>query len=71
MQVIGSQRRETLEESGCVVKKRINKNLVILLDKETGITELWITSDDSAGYVIEIDGIGYEFVRCDAKESKS
>jgi hypothetical protein len=36
---------------------------VVLFNKETGISELWTKGNDFAGYVIEIDGIGFEFVR--------
>lgn len=62
---IGSQRRDTLEESGMRLVKRIDASDVILAhaDDERLPMELWTMRDDFAGYVIEIDGKGYEFVR--------
>jgi len=65
MKTIGSQTRETLAESGYSLIGRIDVNEVILQDSADsgGKPELWTQRDDFAGYVIEIDGIGYEFVR--------
>lgn len=34
-----------------------------ILKTESGKLELWTERDDFAGYVVVIDGIGYEFVR--------
>jgi len=34
-----------------------------LRHKETGRQELWMECDEFAGYVIEIDGMGFEYVR--------
>lgn len=61
MRKIGSQIRETLEESGMEIHERLNSNEVILVDEE-GKMELWVKRDDFAGYVIEILGKGYEFI---------
>ena len=58
---IGIQYRETLEESGYTVLE-IHDGYVHLMD-EIGKVELWQENDDFAGYVIDIGGIGYEFVR--------
>ena len=77
METIGSQKREKIEDTNYTVQF-MDEHLVlsahgvkrmevgpdaVLLNKETGIAELWTQRDDFAGYVIEIDGIGYEFVR--------
>lgn len=59
MKQIGSQIRETLEDSGCQFHRRINSEEVILI--EDGQFQLWAKNDHHSGYVIEIDGIGYEF----------
>ena len=57
----GSQYRETLAEAGYRLIQK-NDRYALLEDKDTGVLELWVQRDDFAGYVIEIDGIGYEFV---------
>jgi hypothetical protein len=62
MKTIGSQKRELLSESGMTICKKYKKE-VILADRN-GDHELWVLNDHYAGYVIEIDGKGYEFVRC-------
>jgi hypothetical protein len=61
---IGSQNREKIEDTEYEVEKFLDddKDEVILIDTETGKKELWAKRDDFSGYVIEIDGIGYEFV---------
>ena len=61
MKTIGSQKRETLAESGMRILKRWSKKEVILTD-DTGIEEVWYENDHFAGYVIEINGKGYEFL---------
>ena len=61
MKKIGSQIRETLEEAGFELIER-NGDEVILKEIETLNLELWVKSDDYAGYVVEIDGVGYEFI---------
>jgi excisionase family DNA binding protein len=58
---IGSQYRETLEASGYTLHERLDHEFV-LLQSDTGQVELWIQNDHYAGYVVEIDGAGYEFV---------
>lgn len=60
MRQIGSQTRETLEEAGLTLHKRVNESEVILTDT-SGKMELWCLRDDFAGHVVEIDGKGYEF----------
>ena len=77
MKTIGSQKRELLKDTDYVVQF-IDEHLVlsetgaqqlesgpevVLLNQATGKEELWTKNDDFAEYVIEIDGIGYEFVR--------
>jgi oligoribonuclease NrnB/cAMP/cGMP phosphodiesterase (DHH superfamily) len=58
--ITGSQTRETLEEAGATVHKRLSPTEVIL--EIDGNFELWSEKDDYAGYVIEVDEKGYEFV---------
>jgi hypothetical protein len=63
---IGSQSRESLEESGYKIVyfiKECGDKAVILEYIEDGIKEIWILNDQVAGYCIEINGEGYEFVR--------
>lgn len=60
---IGSQYRETLAQAGYRVEERLNRQEVILEEISSGKLELWVLSDDHSGWVIEIDGKGYEFVR--------
>ena len=60
MKTIGSQKRETLQEAGFELVEK-SDNQVILKEIETLNLELWVKNDDYAGYVVEIDGIGYEF----------
>lgn len=61
MKTIGSQNRSTLEEEGLKFHQRLNDTNVILSD-EHGNFALYIQNDHFAGHVVEIDGIGYEFV---------
>ncbi|KKN21281.1 hypothetical protein LCGC14_0927120 [marine sediment metagenome] len=61
MKQIGSQIREELSESGYKLVDTMHGQLDAILENENG-QELWSKSDDFAGYVIEIFGIGYEFV---------
>ena len=61
---IGSQNREPLNESGYHMHKRISRKEIILeKDDIPGDYELWYKNDNHAGYVIVVDGAGYEFVR--------
>jgi hypothetical protein len=64
MEERGSQRREKIEQTDMVLEKRKSPTEVILRDKNdpNAPLELWSLSDDYAGYVIEIDGKGYEFI---------
>jgi len=61
---IGSQRREKIEDTDMELAYRVSPQDVILKDKTDPRLphEHWTLSDDYAGYVIEIDGKGYEFV---------
>ena len=76
MKQIGSQIRERIEDTNYIIQFR-DEHLVlsakgvrglecgpdvVLLNQTTGIAELWTERDDFAGYVIEIDGKGFEFV---------
>jgi hypothetical protein len=68
---IGSQFRETLEETDYKVVSHVKSNphisgdrdTVVLQDTDTGVQELWVANNDHAGWTVEIDGVGYEFVR--------
>ena len=64
MRTIGSQIRATLKEAGLILVEidRENKT-AILYDSETEKEELWSEQDDFAGFTVEINGVGYEFVR--------
>lgn len=66
---VGSQNREPIADTEYIV---IGKEIgvkdktvmdVILQDQESGQEELWTANDDYAGYVIVIDGIGFEYVQ--------
>ena len=57
----GSQIRETLAASGMTLVSTGQGH--VTLQGGNGIRELWSQNDSYAGYVIEIDGMGYEFVR--------
>lgn len=58
----GSQTRDTLAGAGLTVRD-LFKNGDAYLKDESGKVELWHKNDNFAGYVIEINGEGYEFVR--------
>lgn len=61
---IGSQSREPLNESGYKLFMRVSDTDVILMSEENSqICELWCAEDDHVGYTIEVDGVGYEFIR--------
>jgi len=63
---VGSQTREPIEDTEYELLEFIeypSGQDAVLLNKETGIKELYVEKDDFAGYVIEIDGRGFEFVR--------
>jgi len=66
--MIGSQIREPLEESGYELAGYLDnaKDIAVLksIDKaDKGKMEIWTRNDHFAGYVIELHGVGYEFVR--------
>lgn len=63
MKQIGSQNREPLSESGLAVRFGPNDDGEVILNDRNGNMELWQKTDDFAGYVIEINGKGYEFAR--------
>ncbi len=67
MEKIGSQTRELLEESGMDLiydeGEHAENTGVILQDRGGSNPELWVKNDQYAGHVIEIDGVGYEFIR--------
>lgn len=65
MRKIGSQSRELLSETEYTVAGRLDGHSsdgVILKDAD-GKYELWVPNNHYAGYVIDIDGVGHEFVR--------
>lgn len=62
---VGSQTREPLEETEyrlVATWPDVHIGHVVLAD-EAGRRELWAQSDSFAGYVVTINGIGYEFIR--------
>lgn len=66
IKVIGSQSREKIEDTEYIVDYMDDiddvPRDVFLLDMETGVREKWTENDHYAGYVVEIDGVGFEFV---------
>ena len=62
METIGSQKRELLAESGMTLVSSDNDTAVLQADDD-GNLEMWYANDKHAGYVIVIDGIGFEFIR--------
>lgn len=60
--VRGSQRRENYKDAGYKIIAVWSDGRALLED-ETGKREQWQMNDHYAGYVIEISGVGYEFVR--------
>jgi len=74
MRRIGSQTRATLDEAEMVVVGWLSHDDAVLDRKPEegekieglpgmGYFEIWVLNDDFAGFVIEIGGEGYEFVR--------
>lgn len=66
MKKIGSQIRENIEDTEYTIDviegdELTGRNAFLLT--ADGKYELWTEKDDFAGYVIVIDGMGYEFVR--------
>ncbi len=61
MKLNGNQIRETLAQAGYQLVARRERDA--LLRNEVGGLELFVANDDYAGYVVEIDAIGHEFVR--------
>ena len=57
-----SQNRETLEQAGYVLHSRINADEVILTEVDSGQTQLFARNDTFSGWVVVVDGEGYEFV---------
>lgn len=62
IKIKGSQRRENYKDAGYELVSLDVRRTAILRD-ETGKRELWSEQDDYAGDVIEINGLGYKFVR--------
>jgi hypothetical protein len=62
MKTIGSQKRELLAESGYVLIEKKGR-AVLLREADGDEVEERHRNDHHAGYTIEIDGVGYEFVR--------
>lgn len=59
-QIRGSQYRESLEEAGYILVKTW-RSMAVLADQD-GKRELWQRNPDYSGYVVTINGIGYEFI---------
>jgi hypothetical protein len=67
MEKVGSQIRENIEDTGYTIDviegDELTGRNVLLVTADNNKLELWTENNDFAGYVIVIDGIGYEFVR--------
>lgn len=63
----GSQIRQLLENSDYAIASRLPDGDVLLSDR--GQLSLWTPNDAYAGYVVVIDGIGYEFCRSAVEET--
>lgn len=67
MKQIGNQARELLSDSGMELLHDEGEHSedcgVILKNTTNGDYELWVKNDRYAGYVIEIEGVGYEFIQ--------
>lgn len=63
----GAQTRDTLEEADYVIVEgpigKKGERKVLTKDRATGRCELWKENDNFVGYVLEIDGTGYQFAR--------
>lgn len=60
MKRIGSQTRASLQEEGYRLVRREAED--VILENDEGGIERWTKHDDFAGFVFDVDGIGYEFV---------
>lgn len=61
-----SQFRRTCQEEGYIIISIIEGDAI--LENEDGKFELWREHDDNPSFTIEIDGVGYEFIRSIAKD---
>lgn len=59
----GSQIRENYKEAKYKLMSYSKNDKNVILEDEDGQRELWTANDNFAGYVVEINGVGYEFVR--------
>lgn len=56
---LGSQIREKIEDTAYTVRRKAGR----LVSLEAGThREVWAKNDHHAGYTLEIDGVGYEFI---------
>lgn len=65
IRTIGSQKRERIEDTNYRIVKTwpdVDRGSVVLEDAD-GKRELWFKNNRAACYVVEIDGVGYEFAR--------
>jgi len=63
MEIIGSQTREDIKDAPYVFKEYLEDQDVVLFNCVTSKRELWTRNDSYAGYVVVIEGIGYEFCK--------
>ena len=65
MDILGSQRREDINESKIysLLSGPDKDGIVVIHNTITSNCENWIANDDFAGYVLVIHGLGYEFIR--------
>jgi len=62
MEIRGSQIRSTVEEEGYRILG-VGDGKAVLERIDDGQRELWGEKDDFSGFCIEIEGVGYEFIR--------
>lgn len=58
---MSNQIRVNIKEKGYSLLHKDGRD--IILENEEGGQELWTERDDFAGFVLVVDGTGYEFVR--------
>lgn len=60
----GSQTRESIRDAGLrLIKLDLTRGYAVVEDPVSGVQSVWHRNDYFAGYVLVINGIGYEFAR--------
>ena len=60
MKRFGSQRRSTLKEEGYSLVALVEESAIVRNPCEE--EELWTKNDNGAGFILDINGVGYEYV---------